>query len=128
MIDTISAYKNIIIAVVIAAIATWFYFYINDIKNERDNYKSENSVLREQVAYSKLEKERLETAVREQNEHIKQLELNEQLALSKLKKWKDKPPNIRYKTITKIREVQSNECKDIKTQLDRIKHTDFSSL
>ena len=125
---TISTYKNIIIAVVIASVATWFYFYINDVKKERDNYKSENSVLREQIAYSKLEKERLETAIREQNNHIKQLELNEQLARSKLKKWKDKPPNIRFKTITKIREVQSNECKDIKTQLDSIKHTDFSSL
>jgi hypothetical protein len=60
---------------------------------------------------------------------IESLKVNKDSAVSKLKKWKALPLKIKYiHTPTVIKEVQSNECEDIKKSIDAMRDIDFNSL
>jgi len=128
MFAQLNIYKNMIIGGVIIILIAGLYFYIHTLKSKIQDL--ENSLKDNQIelANSKLQSERYKNALDSQNKEIEALKLNEKLSLAKLKKWKSLPPKIKYKTITKIREVKSNECKDIKNQLDAVRHIDYNSL
>jgi len=80
------------------------------------------------LANYKLESVRYKNVVDVQNKQIQFLKVSKKKALDKLVKWKSLPPKIKYKTITKIREVKSDDCKDIKNTLDAIYSIDYNSL
>ena len=120
--------KNIAFAIIASLIVAAVYLYIEALKDDIQNYQKEETALRGEIAYKTLEKERLENALEKQNREVELLRHSESIALSKLKKWQKKPPDIRYKTITKIREVKSDECKEIKDTIDAVRSIDYSLL
>ena len=124
----IGLYKNMIIAAVIAAVVFGIYLYINSLNNDIDDLKK--SLMQNQVklANAKLESTRYKAALDSQNKDIEMLRAHTALAEAKLKKFKSKPPDVRYKVIYKTREVKSNECSDIKSVIDGVRAIDFSSL
>jgi len=124
----IGVYKNMVIAGVVGIIVFALYFYIHGLNNKIDDLES--SLMKNQVklANTKLESTRYKAALDSQNKEIEQLRAHTTLAEAKLKKWKNRPPDIKYKVIYKTREVKSNECSDIKSVIDGVRAIDFSSL
>ena len=135
MFEQLKVYRGIASIAIIGILAISFYFYIAGFKSEISNLKHDKSKLQKtledsylELANEKLQSTRYKSALDNQNAHIKALELNETLANAKLRKWKEQKPEVRYRTITKIREVKSDDCKKIKSVIDDIRHTDISSL
>jgi len=123
-----SMYKYIIIGGVVLAGVVGLYLYVQGLKDDIKTCKYEISQLRADIAISDLEKAQLKQSVTRQNQAIRTLKNSNELKLKELKKWKSQNPQVKYKTITKIREVQSDECKDIKSQLDDIKRIDINRV
>ena len=121
MFTQLNIYKNMIIGGVIIVLIAGLYFYIHTLKSQINNLQDLLKDNQIELANSKLQSERYKNALDSQNKEIEALKLNEKLSLAKLKKWKSLPPKIKYKTITKIREVKSDECKDIKNVLNAVK-------
>ena len=121
MFAQLNIYKNMIIGGVIIVLITGLYFYIHTLKSQINNLQDLLKDNQIELANSKLQSERYKNALDSQNKEVEALKLNEKLSLAKLKKWKSLPPKIKYKTITKIREVKSDECKDIKNVLNAVK-------
>jgi uncharacterized membrane protein YgaE (UPF0421/DUF939 family) len=68
----------------------------------------------------------LKGAIDTQNKKIEQYEISLVQKQNELEKWKEQPPQVKYKTIEKIiTKENSNECKDIKNMLDDIRTTSF---
>ena len=63
-----------------------------------------------------------------QNEKIESLRVDVKEKQQELTKWRSKPPNVKYKTITKIREVKSDECEDISNTIDAVRNLDYRVL
>jgi hypothetical protein len=70
----------------------------------------------------------LRNALKNQSDKIEALRVANRNAHKLLDDWKNQSPVIKYKTITKIREVKSNECKDIKNTIDAIRKIDPDTL
>ena len=121
MFAQLNIYKNMIIGGVIIILIAGLYFYIHTLKSQINNLQDLLKDNQIELANSKLQSERYKNALDSQNKEVEALKLNEKLSLAKLKKWKSLPPKIKYKTITKIREVKSDECKDIKNVLNAVK-------
>jgi len=128
MFTLLNTYKNMIIATVIVMLIIGLYFYIHGLKSQIDSLRSDLKDSQIELANSKLESTRYKSALDIQNKAVEALKSNMKVQMAKLDKWKTQPPKIKYKTITKIKEVKSNECKDIKTQLDAVRHIDYNSL
>ncbi|MEN4053764.1 hypothetical protein [Sulfurimonas sp. NWX79] len=124
----IGVYKNMVIAGVIGIIVFALYFYIHGLNNKIDDL--ERSLMKNQVklANTKLESTRYKAALDSQNKEMEMLRAQTTLSEAKLKKYKSKPPEVRYKVIYKTREVKSNECSDVQSVIDGVRAIDFSSL
>jgi len=120
--------KEIVVAIVMTIFVVSFYLYIGGLKDDISDLEKEVSTLETEVAYKTLETTRLENAVERQNDHIKQVEANKALAMAKLKKWQKQKPIIKYRKITTVREVKSNECKQIKDSISDIRNFNYSDL
>ena len=124
--------KNFIFGVLIVSVISALYFYVYSLKTDIKDLQLQVSQMEITVINKKLEVERLETSIISQNKYIESLEANKTKNLAELEKWKNKPAEVRYKTIYetiyKDKEIKSNECKDIKTMLDNVRSIDFSSL
>ena len=128
MLAQIKLYKNLIgIGAMILALGG-LYFYIGSLKTKID--KLEIKVSQWQVKYTNEQRQSdlLRNSVKNQNDEIERLKVDKQQAIKKLNEWRAKPAEIKYKTITKIREVKSNECKDIKSAIDSVRKLDYNSL
>ena len=121
-------YKNIIVGIVILLLVIGLYFYIHTLKTQIQDLRSQLTQNQVELANYKLESERYKNAITTQNKQIEELKVSKDNALAKLNKWKALPPKIKYKTITKIREVKSNDCKDIKNTINAIRNIDYNSL
>ncbi len=128
MIPTLPVSKEMIAAIVMTIFVISFYIYIGGLKDEIAALEKEVSTLKTDVAYRTLEKTRLENAIEKQNEYVEQLEANKALAMAKLKKWQKQKPTIKYRKITEVREVKSNECKQIKDSINNIRNISYSEL
>ena len=128
MINLLLGYKNMILSFIVAAIIMGIVMYVSSLKDEVQVLKLDNSKLHEKLLLYRLESERLESSVAIQNKEIELLKHNESLAKAELKSWKAKKPEVKYKTITKIREVHSDECKDIKNTINAVRSIDYSNL
>ena len=121
-------YKNIIVGGVTLLLVIGLYFYIHTLKIQIQDLRSQLTQNQIELANYRLESERYKNAIDIQNKQIEKLKVSKNNALVKLNKWKLLPPKIKYRTITKIREVKSNDCKDIKRVLDSIKLIDPNKL
>ena len=121
-------YKNLIVSGVTLLLLIGLYFYIHTLKTQIQDLKNQLTQNQVELANYKLESERYKNAIDIQNNKINELKVSKDNALAKLNKWKALPPKIKYRTITKIREVKSNDCKDIKRVLDSIKLIDPNKL
>jgi len=126
--DIVVSLKYVIFAALIAFALLYGYVKVKKLNEHVNSLKVEMIKKDRDFAYLKLENERLLNSTNEQNKEIELLKLNEKLNLEKLKKWKKQKPEIRYKTITKFREVKSDECETLKSTIDAVKHIDFTSL
>jgi len=121
MLNKIKIYENFIIVGLLIVASIVFYFYIDDYKSEISRLKTELKDTQIELANTKLESERFKNVVHDQNKNIETLKASEKLQLAKLKKIQSQKPSVRYKIIEKIREVKSDECKDIQNVLDSVK-------
>ena len=128
MFTQLAIYKNMIMAGIVGIFVIGLYFYIHGLNKNIEALKK--SLLQNQVklANSKLESTRYKAALDSQNKEIERLKVQENIAEVKLKKWKSKPPDVKYKVIYKVREVKSDDCKDIKNVINSVRHIDYNSL
>lgn len=128
MIPIVKAYKSTISIVLIVALVLGLYFYIHNLKSQIKELQNTLKDTYVEKASCELEVERYRSALDTQNSHIQALEASEELNKAKLRKWQNKKPEVKYRTITKIREVRSNDCKKIKSVINDIRHIDYDSL
>jgi hypothetical protein len=128
MFAQLNVYKNLIIGGIIIALLLGLYFYIHSLKVQISDLQGTLKDTYVELANEKLQSTRYKSALDSQSKEIEALKHNEALAIAKLKKWQSRPPEVRYKTITKIREVKSDDCKDIKNALDAVRSIDYNSL
>ena len=121
-------YKNIIVGGVTLLLVIGLYFYIHTLKIQIQDLRSQLTQNQVELANYRLESERYKNAIDIQNKQIEELKVSKNNALAKLNKWKALPPKIKFRTITKIREVKSNDCKDIKNTINAIRNIDYNSL
>ena len=120
--------KDLIGLVIAGALVVGAYSYQRSLKVRLNELKFELAGTQTELANSKLESHRLKSSLDKQTEKVRQLKASEKLNLAKLQKWKNKKPEVRYKNIETIREVQSNECRDIKDTIDAVSNLDFKLL
>ena len=128
MFAQLQIYKNLILGVAVAAAIAGLYFYISGLKSDIKDLKITVLETQNKLVNEKRQSSLYKTTLEKQSKQIEQLEAHTKLAKAKLKKWKSKPPDIKYKVIYKTREIKSNDCKDIKSTIDSIRSIDFSSL
>lgn len=128
MIGKFEVYKTAIAASVAVFTILGVYFYVQYLKMDIADLKSQLKDSEIAVANYKLENTRYKDAVALQNRKVEQMRKRENDAISKLREWKSKPAEVRYKTIYKTREVKSNECADIKNVISSVRYIDYDSL
>lgn len=102
--------------------------YISNLHDDIGALELDNAKLTTQVATHKLESERLRNAVAIQNKFIASMQIDIQKATDEIEQWRSQPPRIKYKTITKVREIKSDDCQDIKSTLDAVRGIEYDSL
>jgi len=122
MLNQLKIYENFIIVGLLVVASVVIYFYIDEYKSEISRLETKLNKSQLELANTKLESERFKNVVEEQNKNIETLKASEKLQLAKLKKIQSQKPSVRYKIIEKIREVKSDECKDVQNVLDSVKH------
>lgn len=128
MLAQLNVYKNLAIGGVVLLLALSAYFYVHDLQEQ---ILTLNSSLKDsyiEVANEKLQSSRYKSSLDSQNKGIELSKVSQAEARDKLRKWRAKPPEVRYITITKIREVKSDECEDIRKVINSVKLIDFNSL
>ena len=121
-------YKNIIVGGVTLLLVIGLYFYIHTLKIQIQDLRSQLTQNQVELANYRLESERYKNAIDIQNKQIEELKVSKNNALAKLNKWKALPPKIKYRTITKIRRIKSDDCKDIKNTINAVRNIDYNSL
>jgi len=118
MIAQLSMYKNMIAygAIVLAVIGLWIY--VDGLKSRIDKLEKSKAKCERNYMAEQLVTERFKAAVSKQNARISEMKLDVDAADKRLAAFKAKPAEIRYK----YKEVYSNECKDIKSVIDDIRH------
>lgn len=114
-------YFSIIIALstLLLSCLTIIYILNNSNNNLIEKLNTSNSLLVLQEA----ENTKLKASLNEQNQKIQQNEIDLETKTKEFEEWKNKPVEVKYKYITK--EVKSNECKDIKDSIDRVRGINF---
>ena len=102
--------------------------YAFSLKVEVSRLSKRVTELQANVAYKALETERLKAAVIKYNSAVQAMKIDKNKLRKELQLWKKKKLEIRYKTITKIREVQSDKCKDIKNVINNVRHINYHEL
>lgn len=84
------------------------------------------TTLSSEIAVKEVEKVGLKSSLKSQNIEIEKNKIDLDEKKKELEEWKNKPPDIKYKTIEKIiKQGDSNECENIKNMLDDIRNTSF---
>jgi len=128
MLGIFNTYKNLFLGACMFTLVLGLYFYIHSLKRQISELQSNLKDSYTEVANYKLQSNRYRTALDSQNAHIEALEASKELAEAKLRKWKNQKPEVKYRTITKIREVHSDDCKAIKNIINDIRKLDYNEL
>lgn len=122
--------NSVVYAVVSAALLTVFLlwrsaenrvsYYIDELVKQ----KAATLEHSEELKRKNVEIETFRLHIEESNKVIEELAKK----TAELEAKKAIPPAVKYKKIEVFREVESDECKDIKAVLDGIRNTDLNSL
>lgn len=122
-------YKIKILVVIIFTLITAFigmYLYVDALKKEVSDLNTSLNTATSLLAVEKANNVTLKAALSSQNIEIEKNKIDLDEKKKELEEWKNKPPNIKYKTIEKIiKQGDSNECENIKNMLDDIRNTSF---
>ena len=122
-------YKIKILAIVIFTLIIAFigmYLYADALKKEVSDLNTSLNTATSLLAVEKANNVTLKAALSSQNIEIEKNKIDLDEKKKELEEWKNKPPNIKYKTIEKIiKQGDSNECENIKNMLDDIRNTSF---
>lgn len=129
MLNLWGIYKIKILAIVIFALIIAFigmYLYADALKKEVSDLNTSLNTATSLLAVEKANNVTLKAALSSQNIEIEKNKIDLDEKKKELEEWKNKPPNIKYKTIEKIiKQGDSNECENIKNMLDDIRNTSF---
>jgi hypothetical protein len=121
-------YLSVLLGFLLLVSGSYSYIKIDNLEDTL--VKKEKSITDFTISLSKQEQATSEcvlaTAI--QNKDIEVLRAQNDNAKFELEKWKNKPAEIKYQNIVKIREVKSNECNDTKNVLDAVRNIDFNIL
>ena len=122
-------YKIKILAIVIFTLIIAFvgmYLYADALKKEVSDLNTSLNTATSLLAVEKANNVTLKAALDFQNTEIEKNKIDLDEKKKELEEWKNKPPDIKYKTIEKIiKQGDSNECENIKNMLDDIRNTSF---
>jgi len=124
----LSVYKNMIAVGVVVALIGGLYFYVHGLKVQIAGLRSDLKDSQLDVANSRLEVVRFKRMTDKQSDMIKAMEVDRVAKIAELSEWKSKKPEVRYKVITKIREVKSDECSDVENVLDAVRTVQYGDL
>lgn len=129
MLNLWGIYKIKILAIVIFTLIIAFigmYLYADALKKEVSDLNTSLNTATSLLAVEKANNVTLKAALSSQNIEIEKNKIDLDEKKKELEEWKNKPPNIKYKTIEKIiKQGDSNECENIKNMLDDIRNTSF---
>lgn len=129
MLNLWGIYKIKILAIVIFTLIIAFigmYLYADALKKEVSDLNTSLNTATSLLAVEKANNVTLKAALDFQNIEIEKNKIDLDEKKKELDEWKNKPPNIKYKTIEKIiKQGDSNECENIKNMLDDIRNTSF---
>lgn len=129
MLNLWEIYKIKILAIVIFTLIIAFigmYLYVDTLKKEVSDLNTSLNTATSLLAVEKANNVTLKAALSSQNIEIEKNKIDLDEKKKELEEWKNKPPNIKYKTIEKIiKQGDSNECENIKNMLDDIRNTSF---
>lgn len=129
MLNLWGIYKIKILAIVIFTLIIAFvgmYMYADTLKKEVSDLNTSLNTATSLLAVEKANNVTLKAALSSQNIEIEKNKIDLDEKKKELEEWKNKPPNIKYKTIEKIiKQGDSNECENIKNMLDDIRNTSF---
>jgi len=104
------------------------FIYIGKLKLDVSKLETKVSKLNRQIDLLKNENENFSVAIKRQNKAMLNISIEKKKLLDRLEKWKSKKPEYKYKIIEKIREVKSDDCKDISNTLNAVSTIKFNSL
>ena len=129
MLNLWGIYKIKILAIVIFTLIIAFvgmYMYADTLKKEVSDLNTSLNTATSLLAVEKANNVTLKAALDFQNTEIEKNKIDLDEKKKELEEWKNKPPDIKYKTIEKIiKQGDSNECENIKNMLDDIRNTSF---
>ena len=92
-------------------------------KGKVEDLSKDIQVLNVELVLTNTAKEALKNEIEVQNKAVEANKNEYEIKLAEYQKWKDKPAEIKYKTV--IKEVKSDECIDIKNALDELSTIKF---
>jgi len=109
------------------------FIYKNVLEDEISNLKKDNIHLGQKVGSLKRQSASLESFINSQNTQIRVLEVDYNNSIVELNEWKNKPIEVKYKTLyeylpTKIIKVKTNDCNTTNIILDAIRNIDYNSI
>lgn len=114
-------YFSIIIALSTLLLSCLTIIYI--LNNSNENLTNQLNDTNNLLALAESNNINLKSSINEQNQAIEKNKVDLEAKLKEFEEWKNKPVEVKYKYITK--EVKSNECKDIKDSIDRVRGINF---
>lgn len=109
------------IAVAVSLALSYHFFTVSSLNSEIVQLQKSNKTLTTNYDLS-------QNKLHEQSEKILSLAVDFEKNSKELEEWKSKKPEIRYEKIYRYREVKSDDCEDVKNNLDGIRTIDFSKL
>lgn len=114
-------YFSIIIALSTLLLSCLTIIYI--LNNSNENLTNQLNDTNNLLALAESNNINLKSSINEQNQAIEKNKTDYEAKLKEFEEWKNKPVEIKYQYITK--EVKSNECKDIKDSINRVRSINF---
>ena len=114
-------YFSIIIALSTLLLSCLTIIYI--LNNSNENLTNQLNDTNNLLALAESNNINLKSSINEQNQAIEKNKVDLEAKLKEFEEWKNKQVEVKYKYITK--EVKSNECKDIKDSIDRVRGINF---
>lgn len=109
---------GVLVAAILGLIGALYVY-----KGKVEDLSKDIQVLNVELVLTNTAKEALKNEIEVQNKAVEANKNEYDTKLAEYQKWKDKPAEIKYKTV--IKEVKSDECVDIKNALDELSTIKF---
>lgn len=111
------------IIIVLSTLLLSFLVTIYILNNSNENLTNQLNDRNNLLALAESNNINLKSSINEQNQAIEKNKTDYEAKLKEFEEWKNKPVEVKYQYITK--EVKSNECKDIKDSINRVRGINF---